>query len=112
MFVIIVGGRKSNRMKRTKDKEYIRIRKEIRKEKIDRYGYWFCDKCKINDTYHCSMHHIIYRSEKPKHEHLHNKRNLIDLCAKCHNWFHAKKDRRNYLIEERNLTELFGNDIQ
>ena len=96
---------------RIKDREYIKVRKAIRKEKDEKYGYWFCDKCEINETYHCSMHHIVYRSEKPKHEHLHNERNLIDLCMRCHNYFHEKKDRRNYLIEERNLTELFGNEI-
>lgn len=67
------------------DRLYIKTAQEIRKEKIALHGYWFCDKCKTNDAYHFSMHHIVYRSEKPKHEHLHNKRNLIDLCEKCHN---------------------------
>lgn len=93
------------------EKEFLRIRNEIRQKKIEKYGYLFCDKCNINNTYQWEMHHLIYRSEKTKHEHLHNERNLIDLCMKCHNWFHKKKNRRNYLIEERNLTELFSNDI-
>lgn len=83
----------------------------IRKHKIEKHGYWFCDRCKTNNGYLCSMHHIVFRSEKPKHKHLHTKKNLIDLCEKCHRYFHEKKDRRIYLIEERNLTELFGNDI-
>ena len=90
---------------------YYTNRDRLRREKIDGIGYWCCDKCGRNNTYNYSMHHIVYRSEKPKHEHLHNEKNLIDLCMKCHLWFHEKKDRRNYLIEERKLTELFGNDI-
>lgn len=94
-----------------KESNFIKIRNEIRIKKFEDFGYWFCDKCKSNKIYHYSMHHIVFRSEKPKHKHLHNKRNLIDLCEEHHNWFHEKKDRRNYLIEERKLTELFGNDI-
>lgn len=91
--------------------KYYYNRDKLRRDKIDKYGYWFCDKCKTNNDYLASMHHIVYRSEKPKHKCLHAKKNLIDLCAKCHVWFHEKKDRRNYLIEERKLTELFTNDI-
>ncbi len=90
---------------------YLRIRDKIRQAKIEKYGFLFCDKCNTNNSYQWEMHHLIYRSEKPKHKHIHNERNLIDLCMKCHNWFHKKKDRRDYLIKERNLTELFGNDI-
>ena len=91
--------------------KYYTNRDKLRNEKIGKYGYWFCDKCKGNNDYLCSMHHIIYRSEKPKHKYIHARKNLIDLCASCHRWFHAKKDRRNYLIEERGLTELFGKDL-
>ena len=93
------------------DRQYIKTVEQIREQKLEEHGYWFCDKCLSNNAYHCSMHHIVYRSEKPKHEHLHDERNLIDCCEICHLWFHEKKDRRNYLIEQRNLTELFGNDI-
>ena len=91
--------------------KYYTTRDRLRREKINICGYWSCDKCHSSNEYHASMQHIVYRSEKPKHEHLHNERNLIDLCMRCHNYFYEKKDRRNYLIEERKLTELFGNDI-
>jgi len=92
-------------------KTYYDVRDKLRRDKVWTFGYWFCDKYNRSDTYNYSMHHIVYRSEKPKHKHLHNKRNLIDLCEACHRWFHEKKNRRIYLIEERKLTELFGNDI-
>ena len=92
-------------------RKYLRIRNKIRQAKIEKYGFLFCDRCETNNSYQWEMHHLIYKSEKPKHKYLHNERNLIDLCMKCHNWFHQKKDRRNYLIKERNLIALFGNDI-
>ncbi len=52
-------------------------------------------------------HHIIFRSEAPKHENLHNPRNVIKLCGTCHKWFHNKKDNRKELVIERKLWELF-----
>ena len=98
-------------MKAKPPPKYYKTRDRLRRDKMFTFGYWFCDKCKTNNQYHASMHHIVYKSEKPKHRHLHSSRNLIDCCEKCHLWFHEKKDRRNYLIEQRKLTELFGNDI-
>jgi len=110
------GYKDGNRTREVKSnsigkRPYIRIRNKIRAEKIEEYGYLFCDKCGTNKTYQWETHHLIYRSEKPNHEHIHHERNLIDLCIKCHNWFHEKKARRNPYVEERNLVELFGNDI-
>jgi len=89
------------------ERAYHRIRNEIRKKKMKEWGYLFCDNCGTNKTYQWEMHHIVYRSEKPKHKELHNPLNLIDLCMKCHNWFHIKKDRRNKLVKERGLVKLF-----
>lgn len=77
---------------------------------IDEYGYLVCQNChKSNRAFH--VHHIIFRSEKPSHEYLHDHRNFILVCVECHNWFHDKKGNRNKLVEERRLNELFGNDV-
>lgn len=54
-----------------------------------------------------SHHHIVYRSEAPKHENLHNKRNVIKLCNECHSNYHNRKDNRKHLVIERKLWELF-----
>jgi hypothetical protein len=93
-------------------KKYLRNRNELRAEMILNHGYLFCERCKTNQTYQWEMHHVVYRSEKPLHEHLHDKRNLINVCMKCHNWFHKNKSNRNEIVEERKLYELFGEDIR
>jgi hypothetical protein len=93
-------------------KEYLRIRNEMRSNMILQHGYLFCENCKTNQTYQWEMHHIIFRSEKPNHEHLHNSKNLINLCIKCHNWFHQNKSNRNKIVEDRKLYELFGEDVR
>ena len=86
---------------------YAKNRKELISEHLDQYGYIFCLHCKTSNSFKFHVHHIIFRSEKSNHPELHNKKNLIILCDKCHLKFHGKKDIRNYLIEERNLKELF-----
>jgi 5-methylcytosine-specific restriction endonuclease McrA len=93
-------------------KEYLRIRNEMRSNMILQHGYLFCEHCTTNQTYQWEMHHIIFRSEKPNHEHLHNSKNLINLCIKCHNWFHQNKSNRNKIVEDRKLYELFGEDVR
>lgn len=85
--------------------------REIEEEIMQKHGYLFCQACGRNDCGALSFHHIVYRSEKPVHCFLHNKRNLILVGQRCHAEFHQEKRRRNYLIEERKLTELFGDDI-
>lgn len=95
----------------TSSKKYARNKEKMRRDKLDEFGYWFCDKCKMNNAYQMQIHHIVFRSEKPQHKHLHDRKNLIDLCQKCHMDFHDDKSSRNYLIEERGLLELFGQDI-
>ena len=92
-------------------KEYLRTRNQMRADMILNFGYLFCEHCGTNETYQWEMHHLIYRSEKPLHPHLHNQRNLINLCMKCHNWFHKNKANRNEIVEKRNLNELFGDDV-
>jgi 5-methylcytosine-specific restriction endonuclease McrA len=70
-----------------------------------------CLRCKTKTA--TATHHIVYKSEAPRHKNLHNERNLIDLCYDCHiEWYHAKKDRREHLIKKRKLWELFPKKIQ
>lgn len=84
--------------------------KEYKLNLIDLKGFLHCEKCNISNVkFEC--HHIVYRSEKPMHEFLHSKHNIILLCIKCHNWFHQKKGNRNELVESRKLNIYFGEDI-
>lgn len=91
---------------------FLKVRNSMREEMQNNFGYIFCEHCGTTSTYQFEMHHLIYRSEKPNHEHLHDKRNLINLCIKCHNWYHKNKSNRNELVENRKLYELFGDDIR
>jgi len=77
---------------------------------FNQYGHLYCEKC-LQSNVHIDMpHHIIFKSEKPRHKELHNKRNLILLCRDCHNYMHQHKHNefRIKLIKERNLKDLFG----
>lgn len=85
--------------------------KEYRQDIINRYGYLFCENCKASGNIKLEAHHIVYRSEKPLHEHLHDKGNILLVCVKCHNKFHSHKSLRNSIVRQRKLYELFGNDI-
>lgn len=91
----------------------VKNRKELVEEMIDKYGYIFCQKCGFRDCgRNFEVHHIIFRSEAPKHPRLHDKINLIIVSDFCHkeawNSYHKKKDERNNLIKERKLNEVFG----
>lgn len=90
------------------DHKFETISKKMKMEMLKEYGYMFCQKCHSNNSLRWECHHLIFRSEAPKHPNLHNQRNLILLCIKCHNWFHAQKDRRDELVQERELYELFN----
>ena len=87
-----------------------RNRKECINEMIENNGYTFCEKCNQTNK-NLEGHHIIYRSEKPNHENLHDKINITLVCVKCHNWYHQKKGNRNDIVKERNLHLVFGNDV-
>ncbi len=86
-------------------------KRELKQKMIDDIGYVHCQHCKRSNGARYEAHHIIYRSEKPGHEHLHDKRNLIIVCKNCHNDFHNNKGKRNGLVEERGLQKIFGNDV-
>lgn len=94
------------------DKVYDKNRKELIDEMLDKFGYIYCQHCqKSRNVYKFEVHHIIFRSEAPEHPEIHNKRNLIILCSKCHkegkDSFHNQKNKRDYLIKSRKLDELF-----
>ncbi len=89
--------------------------KALKQKQKDKYGFNFCERCGKSGVI-ISGHHIIFRSEASLSEHLHDERNLILVCGTdctgCHGHFHiGAKSNREYLIEERNLTELFGTQI-
>lgn len=85
-------------------------RDEYRQEMKEAFGYLFCERCGVTNS-KFEAHHIVYRSEKPRHEHLHDKKNILNLCVKCHNWYHIHKNNRNEVVEKRELHLLFGNDV-
>lgn len=66
-------------------------------------------KCEICGNFASDIHHIIYRSEAPRHPFLHHPVNLIALCRKHHEFFHKKKSNRGYLVKERKLDVIFDN---
>jgi len=78
---------------------------------INTRWYIYCEECDTTNTMRFEHHHIIYRSEKPSHEHLHNINNIILLCIGCHNEYHKHKSKRNKIVEKRKLNILFWNDI-
>lgn len=89
---------------------FFKNRDEYKRNFVEKNGALWCEKCGLPST-KLEAHHIIYRSEKPRHEHLHSKENIILLCVPCHNWFHKSKSNRNDLVLERKLHLLFGSDI-
>ncbi len=91
------------------EKVFQKNKKELLKEQRESFGYNFCEKCKRSDL-PLEVHHLFYRSEKPLHPRLHDKRNLVILCNVDHSRLHEKKSRRNSLVEERNLAALFMGD--
>lgn len=87
--------------------KHLRANSKYRKAFLEKNGYIFCEHCEVNQSLKFETHHIIFASEAPKHPNLHNHRNQILLCIKCHNEFHKYKSKRDYLIKERGLSELF-----
>lgn len=81
-------------------------------EMKDMYGYLFCLKCKRSSGfYKLHVHHLVFRSEAPYHENLHDKKNLFICCNTCHDEFHNNKEVRQDIIEERGLRELFSDIV-
>lgn len=94
-----------------KDRKFQKVCKEMDREMIEKYSYKFCEFCLVNNSMRWEHHHIVYRSEKPRHEHIHDRSNIIHLCILCHNDFHRNKWKRNSIVMERKLNLLFWDDI-
>lgn len=79
--------------------KYIEMSKKLHNE---------IDCCEICGKYGgLDMHHLVYRSEAPRHKNLHNEANLIMLCRGCHMYLHNKKSRRKKYIIKRELWKIF-----
>lgn len=94
----------------TGNREYLRNRHIWLSKKYEEKGYLNCEECGVTNTI-LECHHLIYRSEKPNHKHLHDERNFLLLCVPCHNKYHIQKSIRNNIVKERRLNELFGEDV-
>ena len=77
-------------------------------QQIKNRGNNYCERCQKVCQPEC--HHIIFRSEAPKHKHLHFPANLFLCCNSCHRWFHERKENRIDIVKERNL-KLFFNHL-
>ncbi len=93
------------------EREFIRHGKAIRSDMILDVGYLHCENCKTSNSIKFECHHLVFRSEKPLHENLHKRDNLILLCIQCHNDFHKSKTLRNDIVSSRKLNILFGDDV-
>lgn len=83
------------------------------KKYLENKGYNYvtsgCEICHKTGERFYDLHHIIYRSEAPKHKELHNPRNIIYVCRGCHTGLHRnKKTERRLLIAKRGLEKLFN----
>jgi 5-methylcytosine-specific restriction endonuclease McrA len=100
------------KLPKKKTKFQIEFEKQAKNNKdkiIKEDGNLNCEKCSTTFSIQFSTHHIVFRSETPKHPELNNLKNLIYLCYECHESLHKNKKSRNYLIRLRNLTSVFGN---
>lgn len=87
--------------------QFDKIKRKMKREMVNEYGYMFCENCGINNSPFWEVHHLAYRSEIPGHPEVHNKRNLLIVCSHCHQGFHKDKDSRIPWIVKRKLWELF-----
>ena len=94
-----------------KDFQFQKTCKELDKKLLEKQGYLSCECCWVVNSIKYEHHHLVFRSEKPKHEHLHNIKNILYCCIVCHNDFHKHKSKRNKIVEDRKLNELFWNDV-
>lgn len=79
------------------------------------HGIKFCEVCGANEfrAMQFQVHHIYTASRYPLHKELHNFKNLILLCLRCHQKFHAYqlKDKFLELEKQRGLKLLFKKKI-
>lgn len=92
-------------------KKFKKNAEKIESRMINEYGWKFCEICKVSNAIKYERHHIIFRSEKPNHENLHDKENILITCISCHNKLHANKGMRDAIVKERGLDKIFGSDV-
>ena len=90
---------------------YSENRQKLIDQQLDQRGHIYCERCETSQSFKFHCHHLVFRSEKPKHHAIHIVENLMIVCDKCHEIFHADKSVRNDIVEQRRLNEVFGNDI-
>lgn len=87
--------------------KHLRTCAEYKKEFIEKNGYIYCEYCGTHQSLRFETHHVIFASEAPNHKNLHNHKNLMVLCIKCHNKFHSKRELRDRIVKKRRLDKLF-----
>lgn len=91
--------------------KHLRACAKYKKEFVKKHGYQFCEVCKVNNngTQKFEVHHIYYASRYPKHDQLHNFKNLIHICHECHKKFHSGEYKEKFIVleKERGLKKLF-----
>jgi hypothetical protein len=93
--------------------KHLRACAKYRKDFMQRNERAFCEVCGCNETgiLRFEVHHIYFASLYPKHPQLHNFRNLVHICIRCHNKFHSGDQYRwafEKLESDRGLKELFA----
>lgn len=81
--------------------------KEYKEKFIDINDHVFCERCKAFDSPRFEVHHLVFRSEAPRHKNLHNEDNLVLLCIECHNKMHKDKESREELYKFQKTKLLF-----
>lgn len=77
--------------------------------------FWktYCEICgPSKPVENLQLHHIIFRSEVPRHPQKHSRINTILLHPECHMWLHEKKSNRDSIIRKRKLWEIFPEKIR
>jgi hypothetical protein len=83
----------------------------INQRLVNEKWHKFCEFCNKIHTEGYVIHHIVFRSEKPKHKEIHNIDNLLLVWIDCHTKLHNQKNIRNPIVVDRNLIKLFWDDI-
>lgn len=94
--------------------KHLRACSAYKKKYLESHDFLQCEVCGVNQngTQKFETHHIYFASLWPKHEELHNFKNLILVCIKCHNEFHSGEMRSQIFLKlerQRGLKRLFDN---
>lgn len=83
---------------------------KYKKAFMEKHGRIFCEACGADQSIVFQTHHLYFASRYPSHQELHNPKNLIIACHKCHDGFHGTKGKEMLAPweERRNLKELFS----